>query len=121
NMLKFLSKVFGSKSERDIKRIQPVVEKIKAEYAKLQSLSNDELRAKTVNFKQRIHEYLAEIDGQIKEIKTEAEVEGTAMEQKTALYDKVDKLEKERDEKLEEVLKELLPEAFAVVKETARR
>jgi len=55
-MLKFLSKVFGSKSERDIKRIQPVVEKIKAEYAKLQSLSNDELRAKTVNFKQRIHE-----------------------------------------------------------------
>lgn len=120
-MLKFLSKVFGSKSERDIKRIQPVVEKIKAEYAKLQSLSNDELRAKTVNFKQRIHEYLAEIDEQIKEIKTEAEVEGTAMEQKTALYDKVDKLQKERDEKLEEVLKELLPEAFAVVKETARR
>lgn len=120
-MLKFLSKIFGSKSDRDIKRIQPMVEQIKAEYAKLESLTNDELREKTVEFKSRIKEHLAEIDAQIEEIKAEAEAEGTPMEQKTALYDKVDKLGKERDQKLEDVLKELLPEAFAVVKETARR
>lgn len=120
-MLTFLSKIFGSKSERDIKHIQPLVEKIKTEYAKLESLSNDELRAKTADFKQRIKEYLADIDSEITALKTEAEQEGIDMTQKTAIYDKVDKLGKDRDQKLEEVLMQVLPEAFAVVKETARR
>jgi len=120
-MLTFLSKIFGSKSERDIKHIYPLVEKIKVEYAKLESLTNDELRAKTIDFKRRITEYLADIDAEITSLKGEAEQEGIDMTQKTALYDKVDKLGKDRDQKLEEVLMQILPESFAVVKETARR
>ncbi|MFC3200019.1 preprotein translocase subunit SecA [Parapedobacter deserti] len=120
-MLTFLSKIFGSKSERDIKHVQPLLEKIKAEYPKLESLTNDELRAKTADFKQRIAEYLTDIDKEIAELKREAEQEGVDMTEKTAIYDKVDKLGKERDQKLEEILLQLLPEAFAVVKETARR
>lgn len=120
-MLTFLSKIFGSKSDRDIKHIQPLVTKIKEEYAKLDGLTHDELRAKTADFKKRISDHLADIDKEIANLKTEAEQEGIEMAEKTAIYDKVDKLIKERDQKLEEVLIELLPEAFAVVKETARR
>ncbi|MFC6103180.1 preprotein translocase subunit SecA [Olivibacter domesticus] len=120
-MLGFLSKIFGSKSDRDIKHIRPLVDKIKEEFAKLESLSNDELRAKTSDFKQRITAYLADIDQEINSLKTEAEQAEVEMAEKNAIYDKVDKLTKERDKKLEEVLMEILPEAFAVVKETARR
>jgi len=120
-MLGFLSKVFGSKSDRDIKHIRPLVEKIKEEFAKLEGLSHDELRAKTDDFKARIAAYLADIDEEIKNLKTEAEQPEVEMAEKNALYDKVDKLLKDRDKKLEEVLMEILPEAFAVVKETARR
>ena len=120
-MLKFLSKLFGSKSERDIKQIQPIVAKIKAEYDKLSDLSNDELRGKTFEFKQRIADYLQSIDDQINQLKSEAEADQTDIGAKTSLYDQVDKLTKDRDKKLEEVLEQILPEAFAVVKETARR
>src|SRR5690606_34123528 len=120
-MLGFLSKVFGSKSARDIKHIQPLVEKIKTEYSKLSSLSNDELRQKTVSFKERIKEYLKDTDQKINDLKSEAEQPELEMSIKTSLYDQVDKLQKNRDKELEEVLMEILPEAFAVVKETASR
>src|SRR5690606_10195993 len=120
-MLTFLSKIFGSKSERDIKHIQPLVEKTNEEFAKLKTLSHDELRSKTGDFKQRIADHLKAIDQEIAELKSAAEKEGVEMAEKTALYDKVDKLSKDRDKQLEEVLLEILPEAFAVVKETARR
>lgn len=120
-MLKFLSKLFGSKSERDIKAIQPIVNKIKEEYSKLANLSNDELRAKTVEFKNRIKEYLKDIDAEISDLQVKADEQITDIAEKTAVYDKIDKLKKDRDKKLEEVLEKLLPEAFAVVKETARR
>ncbi|HEY0894919.1 MAG TPA: hypothetical protein VGE15_00070, partial [Sphingobacteriaceae bacterium] len=72
-MLGFLSKLFGSKSERDIKLIMPIVEQIKAEYAKLSALSHDELRQKTIEFKARIQSHLADIDKQIADLKVEAE------------------------------------------------
>ncbi|MBD1424201.1 preprotein translocase subunit SecA [Sphingobacterium arenae] len=120
-MLKFLSKLFGSKSERDIKSVQSIVDKIKEEYEKLSSLSHDELRAKTADFKNRIKAYLADIDQEITSLKAEADKDDVDMGEKTALYEKVDKLSKDRDKKLEEVLLEILPEAFAVVKDTARR
>ena len=120
-MLKFLSKLFGSKSERDIKSIQPLVDKIKVEYEKLSALSHDELRAKTTDFKNRIKAYLADIDKEIASLKAEADQDDVEMGTKTELYEKVDKLAKDRDKKLEEVLLEILPEAFAVVKDTARR
>src|SRR5690554_1389954 len=120
-MLKVLSKLFGSKSERDIKQVRPLVEKIKAEYDKLQALTNDELRAKTFDFKNRIKEYLADVDGEIADLEKEADDQKLPMDQKTAVYEKIDKLKKERDEKLEQVLMDVLPEAFAVMKETANR
>jgi len=120
-MLGFLAKIFGSKSERDIKSIQPLVVKINEEYAKLSSISNDELRAKTVEFKDRIAAFLADIDGKISALKADAEGGDLDLHQKTAIYDQVDALSKERDTELEKVLLEILPEAFAVVKETSRR
>jgi len=73
-MLKFLSKLFGSKSERDIKGIQPVVDQIKAEYEKLSNLTNDELRAKTVDFKERIKNYLADIDQAIDNLRAGGQI-----------------------------------------------
>ena len=120
-MLAFLGKLFGSKSERDIKLIQPLVEKTKSEYAKLHDISNDELRQKTADFKERIKAGLAEIDKEINELKSKAEDENLPVHQKTEIYDEVDKLGKDRDKELEKILLEILPEAFAVVRETARR
>ncbi|MGM9477691.1 preprotein translocase subunit SecA [Pedobacter sp. GSP4] len=120
-MLGFLAKIFGSKSERDIKTIQPLVVKINEHYSKLSALSNDELRGKTIEFKERISTFLTEIDGKISALKADAESEDLDLHQKTAIYDQVDALGKERDAELEKVLLEILPEAFAVVKETSRR
>ncbi|WP_462264327.1 preprotein translocase subunit SecA [Mucilaginibacter sp.] len=120
-MLGFISKLFGSKSERDVKSIQPLVEKIKGEFAKLEGISNDELRVKTIDFKERIQQGLAEIDENIRAAKEEAEHPELDVNEKTELYARVDKLQKDRDKELEVILMAILPEAFAVVKETARR
>ena len=120
-MLELISKLFGSKSNRDIKLIQPLVEKIKAEYAQLHTLSNDELRQKTLDFKARIQEFLKDIDKEIVEVKAKAETDNLPINEKTELYDQLDKLQKDRDKELEKVLMEILPEAFAVMKDTARR
>ena len=120
-MFGILNKIFGSKSARDIKHIQPLVEKVKEEFAKLAGLTHDELRAKTVDFKNRITAHLKEIDAEISNLKQEAEAVDLDIAEKTALYEKVDKLEKDRDKQLEDVLMDILPEAFAVVKETAKR
>ncbi|PJJ79889.1 preprotein translocase subunit SecA [Mucilaginibacter auburnensis] len=121
-MLNFISKLFGSKSERDVKAITPIIEKIKAEYAKMDQLSHDELRAKTIYFKETIKEGLAKIDAEIAEIKARTE-ENLDLEvsEKVELYTQLDKLQKDRDKELEVILMDILPQAFAVVKETARR
>ena len=122
NMLGFISKLFGSKSERDVKAIQPLVEKIKSEFAKLENISNDELRAMTINFKERIAQGLATIDEQIAAIKSDIETnQEMDVNAKVDLYTRVDKLEKDRNKELEVILSNILPEAFAVVKETAKR
>ncbi|RZK60492.1 MAG: preprotein translocase subunit SecA [Pedobacter sp.] len=120
-MLGFLAKIFGSKSERDIKALQPLVQQINEEYAKLSSLSNDELRAKTTEFKATIAEALAEIDTKIADIKTAAENQELSLQEKTAMYDEVDALGKQRDVELEKVLLQIMPSAFATIKETSRR
>ncbi|MGV3684443.1 MAG: preprotein translocase subunit SecA [Daejeonella sp.] len=120
-MLGILSKLFGSKSDRDIKTIQPLVEKTKEEYAKLANLSNDELRQKTVDFKSRIAAFLTDIDKEIADVRSRADAEDLPINEKTAIYDELDKLQKDRDKELEKVLLEILPEAFAVIKDTARR
>ena len=122
-MIGFLSKMFGgSKSEKDVKAILPLVSKINQHFQAYQSISNDELRNKTQEFRQRIQNYVKEIDEQIAETSKKAdELPFNDLVGKDAIYQEVDKLKKDRDQKLEEILKELLPEAFAVVKETARR
>jgi len=121
-MLDFISKLFGSKSERDVKGVQPIVEKIKAEFAKLDGISNDELRAKTIAFKETIKEGLTSIDAEIQEIKDKIESNPDLdVTEKVELYRQADKLEKDRNKELEVILMNILPEAFAVVKETARR
>lgn len=120
-MLGFLAKIFGSKSERDIKALQPLVTQINEEYAKLSSITNDELRNKTIEFKATIADALADIDAKVAEIKHKAENQELSLTEKTALYDEVDALGKERDTELEKVLLQIMPAAFAVVKETSRR
>jgi preprotein translocase subunit SecA len=122
-MVGFLSKLFGgSKSDKDVKRIQPIVAEINKHYKSFQTLSNDELRNKTNDFRQRISNYLSDIDAQIDAKKKEADsFAGDDLHSREAIYDEVDKLIKKKDEQIEEILKDILPEAFAVVKETSRR
>ncbi len=117
---KSLKKVFGTKHERDVAAYVPVLEQIHKATEALLPLSHDELRHKTIEFRARIAEYLSEINEEIRTIRQQA-IEVEDINQKEALFEELDKLEKEHDQALEEVLKEILPEAFAVVKETARR
>jgi len=121
SILSAVTKIFGSKSERDLKTITPYVGLINQEFAKLQSLSDDELRNKTAQFKQRIAEYLSDIDTELDSLKAQTEVVDLDIHEKDTFFKQMDKLKKQRDEELEKVLMEILPEAFAVVKETARR
>ncbi len=118
---KGLSKIFGSKSSRDVKTLEPIVQQVNLYFEQFQILNNDELRNKTQDFKARIKEYLADIDAKIAELSANAENDDLELEQKEAIFTEVDKLKKQRDEAIEEVLEEILPQAFAVVKETARR
>src|SRR5437868_10596233 len=122
-MLGILSKVFGgNKSEKDVKKIWPKVEQINKHFASYASLSNDQLRNKTQEFRQRIKEHLSEIDTQVTEKNKAAdELPFSDLLGKDAIYQEVDKLKKDRDKEIEKILDEILPEAFAVVKETARR
>ncbi|MCW3074740.1 MAG: secA [Flaviaesturariibacter sp.] len=122
-MIGFISKLFGgSKSEKDVKVIMPLVTKINQHFASYANISNNELRSKTADFRQRIAAHLTDIDAQIKETNERADaLSFDDLVGKDAIYQEVDALKKERDVKIEEVLKEILPEAFAVVKETARR
>jgi preprotein translocase subunit SecA len=115
-----LGSLFGSKSDRDIKEVTPIVEAIKKAYSTFEGISNDELRAKTIDIKSKINEYIKPQNDEISELKAKVDTEENIVT-KQEIYDQVDKIEKEVNEKLEEVLMQVLPEAFAVVKETARR
>jgi preprotein translocase subunit SecA len=117
---KSVTKIFGTKSERDIKALMPIVESIKKEYASLASLSDDDLRGKTAEFKSRIAAFLHDIDSQITSLHNSAE-ETEDVDAKDRFFQEIDALQLERNSRLEVVLMEILPEAFAVVKETARR
>lgn len=117
---KIFGKLFGSKSERELKQMMPLVQAINEEYEKLKSLTNDQLRNKTTEFKNRIKEYLKDIDSQIETLNSTAS-QTNDVHEKDSIYRQVDALRKERDKKIEEILQELLPEAFAVVKEAAFR
>ena len=122
-MLGFINKIFGgSKSDKDYKKLIPAIKDINEHYESYQSLSHDELRNKTLEFRARIKAYLADIDQQIADKKAEGDSQPDLdLQEREAIYDEADKLTKKRDDLLEEVLEELLPEAFAVMKETAHR
>ena len=115
----FISKIFGNKASRDMKEIQPCVEKVKAVYPEISKLSNDELRAKTQELKQIIKNSAVEENKKIEELK--ATIEDTELEKREAIFSQIDKLEKEVLDKYEKALNEVLPTAFAIVKDTARR
>lgn len=114
-------KIFvGDKSKKDVKELQPLVTQIKSYEAAFEALSHDELRAKTYEFKGRLTQACKTIDDQIEQLKTEAE-ESADIDRNEDLYNQIDKLLDERYEVSEKTLNSLLPEAFAVIKETAKR
>ncbi|HAM10197.1 MAG TPA: preprotein translocase subunit SecA, partial [Bacteroidales bacterium] len=110
----------GNKYERDIKEINPYITKIHSEFEKLQELSNDALRDLTENLKKEIQSSIEGDENEIKSLREKAEAEEDIY-QKEELYNSVDKIEKQINEKLEVILDQLVPKAFAIVKETARR
>ena len=114
-----LSKLFGNKSQRDLREVQPYLTKIKEIYPSIQALSNDELRAKSESLKQKIREYTAAERTEIETLK--ANVEELDLEAREEVWNKVDKIEKTILDRTEEILDEVLPEAFSIVKDTARR
>jgi preprotein translocase subunit SecA len=116
-----IKKIFGSKAERDWKFTQPYVDKIIAVYPSIQKLSNDELRAHTKVLQQKIQDKIRESEEKIIELKQVVDSSDVDVKTKEKTYDEIDRLEKEIDKSIEEVLLEILPEAFAIVKDTARR
>lgn len=121
-MLKLITKIFGTKSDRDLKELYPYVGKINAEFAKLKDLSDDELRQQTADLKAVIKERLAPIDQQSEAIRQRIDANPDMdINEKDSLFKQIDALEVQSDQKLEDVLLEILPRAFAIVKETGRR
>ncbi|MDD2527961.1 MAG: preprotein translocase subunit SecA [Lentimicrobiaceae bacterium] len=121
-MLSIIKKFLGTKSEKDIKALNPILEKIKAVYPEIEKLDNDALRARTLNFKQRIAEAVAEKQQAILDLKASIEDDQQLdMDEKEKVYQSIDQLDNESYQIVQEVLNDLLPEAFAVMKETARR
>lgn len=115
----FISKIIGNKAQRDLNEINPVVKKVQAAYGEIEELSNDELRARTKELEKRIQEYVSDEKAQIEELK--AGIEAIDLDKRETVWNQVDKLEKEVTEKYEKVLDEVLPEAFSIMKDTARR
>ena len=119
NFNKFLVSLFGNKSSRDMKTIQPIVEKVKAAYADIQKLSNDELRAKTKEIQKYVQDAGKEQRDQIAELR--AKIEDTPIDEREVIFNQIDKLHEEELQKYEDALNEVLPVAFSIVKDTARR
>jgi preprotein translocase subunit SecA len=117
-----IAKLFGTKSQRDLKELMPYVEQINAEFARLKDLTNDELRAISAQLRTQITDELQGIDGQIADLRQQvANDPDMDVDHKQSIFNEVDRLEKDRNKELERVLLGILPTAFAVVKETARR
>lgn len=119
NFIKFLQSMFGNKSSRDMKLIQPFVEQVKSAYEEIRQLDNDQLRAKTKELQAYIHEKGVAKQKEIEELK--ATIEHTPIDEREPIFQKIDKLDKEVLELYEEGLNEIMPVAFSIVKDTARR
>ena len=114
-----LAGIFGNKSQNDLKQIYPIVDKIKATYETIDKLSADELRAHSARMRQDLRDHVAEERREIAELR--GQVESAELSEREALWEKIDTLEDQVKDKLEDKLNEILPEAFAVMKSTARR
>ena len=119
NFNKILKSLFGDKSTRDMRLIQPFVDKIKAAYPEIEKLDNDELRAKTQEIRQYVRDSAKEQREAIDNLR--ASIEETPIDEREEIFDKIDKLNKEALENYEKALNEVMPVAFSIVKETARR
>ena len=119
NFNKFLKSLFGDKSSRDMRLIQPLVETVKKAYPDIKKLSNDELRAKTKEIQKYVQDSAKEQKDKIAELK--AKIEETAIDEREPIFEEIDKLEKEALEIYEKALNEVMPTAFSIVKDTARR
>ena len=119
NFNNFLKSLLGDKSSRDMKLIQPLVEKVKAIYPEIQKLSNDELRAKTKELQHYVQSSADEQKKQIEELK--AKIEDTPIDERENIFNQIDKLEKEVLDLYEKALDEVMPTAFSIIKDTARR
>ena len=119
DFLGLITKLFGNKAQKDMKAIQPIVDQIKAQYEVIDALSNDELRAHSWALMDKLKAAVADKKSQIANLKSQ--IETTPIEKREKIYNEVDKLEKEIKDQYEEVLNEILPEAYAIVKSTARR
>ena len=117
----FLKKIIGDKNSKDRSTYQPFVDSVNAIYPEIQSCTDNELRNHTNIFIQKISEDKSALEEQLSKLKNEAENPELSIQDKTEIFEKVEKLEKEVDEKIEESLLEILPKAFAVIKETANR
>ena len=116
-----LKMFFGTKSDKDRKEIEPYVNKIKEIYPQLEQLSNDELRAHSAALQAAVAAYIADDEAQIADLKAKLENMETSLDEKEEISRKIDHLTEEIDRKIEEKLDEILPEAFAIMKDTARR
>jgi len=119
NFNKFLKALFGDKSSRDMKLIQPFVEKVKQAYPAVEKLSNDELRERTQQIRRQVQESAKEQKAEIDKLK--ATIEQTPLDERADIFSKIDKLEKEALEVYENALNDVMAEVFAIVKDTARR
>ena len=119
NFTKILKSLFGDKSSRDMKLIQPLVDKVKAVYPSVEKLDNDALRARSKELQQQVQQSAKEQKAQIAELK--AKIEDTPLDERAAIFAQIDKIEKEALDVYEKALNEVGPEVFAIVKETARR
>ncbi|MBR1593825.1 MAG: preprotein translocase subunit SecA [Alloprevotella sp.] len=118
-VIKFLQKLFGDKSTRDMKLIQPFVEKIKAAASEVEHLDNDQLRAKTQELREKVQSSADDLKKKIAELKEK--IQETPIEDREPIFTHIDKLEKEVLDRYESALDEVMPVAFSIVKETARR
>ena len=119
NFNKFLQSLFGNKSSKDMKLIQPLVDKVKEAYPEIKALSNDELRARTKELQKYVQDSANEQKAKIAELK--AKIEDTPIDERESIFNAIDKLEKEVLEIYEKALNEVMPVAFSIVKDTARR
>ncbi|HRE09908.1 MAG TPA: preprotein translocase subunit SecA [Ignavibacteria bacterium] len=119
-MFNFLKKIFPSKHEKDVKELLPVVEEINEHYKELASLTDDELRAKTAEFRELIRSNTQEHEDKIEELRSKL-TNDISHDERKEIYDELEKTENERDDIIEDTLNEILPQAFAVVKDTCRR